>query len=122
MIQPKRRLTVILWTPYPHLMRLRFVSKPPYLSEGLSQAVHSRADVGVSVPGKDSLRRKKRVTADRAGSRPTWVGLRRSRIAPYLGGVLATLCQKLVHNLLQLQQHTIFLITHARAFGWKVHI
>jgi hypothetical protein len=33
-------------------MRLRFVSKPPYLSEGLYLAVHALADGGVSVPGE----------------------------------------------------------------------
>ena len=44
-----------------------------------SLALHALADGGVSVPGKSSLRREKGVTADRAGSRPTWVGLRLSR-------------------------------------------
>jgi hypothetical protein len=81
MIQPKRRLTVFLWTPYPHLMRLRFVSKPPYLSEGLYLAVHSRADGGVSVPGKRSLRRRKGVRANQeADYRLAWEHFERMKV------------------------------------------
>jgi hypothetical protein len=57
----------------------RYRFPPQSMGVAFSLAVHALADVGVCVPGKRSLRRKKGVTADRAGSRPTWVGLRLSR-------------------------------------------